>query len=63
MTNTPTSHQNGTMLPSRQDSSQPIITIRIESGPVSSAQKTAGRKFWQRIIASVKEDIEGDRHG
>lgn len=30
------------------------ITTNIRPGPVSLAQKTAWRKFWQKLIAEVK---------
>lgn len=33
---------------------KPIVKLKIESGQVSPAQKTAWRKFWQKLITEVK---------
>lgn len=37
-----------------QTDTRPIVTIKIRTGPVTPAQKTAWRKFWQKVIVEVK---------
>jgi len=32
------------------------VKVNIRPGPVTLAQKTAWRKFWQKLIAEVKAD-------
>jgi hypothetical protein len=38
----------------------PKVKLDIRIGLVSPAQKAAGRKFWQRLIASVKSKVKSD---
>jgi len=33
---------------------KPIVKLNIRPGQVTPAQKTAWRKFWQKLIAEVK---------
>jgi len=34
------------------------VTVNIKPGPVSPAQKQAWRRFWQKLIAQVQEEVE-----
>ena len=34
------------------------LRVDIRPGPVSPAQKTAWRKFWQKLIAEVKSEAK-----
>jgi len=39
--------------------SKPVqVTVRIERGPLSLAQKAGWRKFWQKLIAEVKSECQ-----
>lgn len=38
---------------------QPVVTLRIVRGMPTPAQKTAWRRFWQKLIAEVKDQKEG----
>ena len=42
---------------------KPIVKLKIETGPGTPVQKTAGRKFWQRIINSVREELQAESEG
>lgn len=33
------------------------VTVRIEGGPVSPAQKRAWKRFWQKLITEVKSEV------
>lgn len=38
--------------------SKPLqVSVRIQQGPVSSAQKQAWNRFWQKLIAEAKTDV------
>jgi len=39
------------------------VTLTLQRGPVTPAQKAAGRKFWQRVINSVREELQAESEG
>jgi len=40
---------------------KPAVTLRIERGPVSPAQKQAWKHFWQKLISECKREVTGER--
>ena len=48
-------------MPKSNTKAQPKVIVNIQPGPASPAQKTAFRKFWQRMIAKAKSEAENDR--
>lgn len=40
---------------------QPVITLKIESGQVTPHQCAAWRRFWQKLIAECKCEVQNDR--
>ena len=41
-------------MPRLDTKQQPVVTIRIERGPVSPAQKQAWRRFCQKLVSEAK---------
>jgi hypothetical protein len=40
---------------------KPKVTLRIERGSVSPAQKQAWKRFWQKLMSEYKREVTGER--
>ncbi len=41
-------------MPKSSKTKQPKVTMNIQSGPMTPAQKQAWKRFWQKVITEVK---------
>jgi len=42
---------------------KPQVKLNIKPGKLSPAQIQAGKRFWQRLIASVREELQAESEG
>ena len=42
---------------------QPVVTLRITTGMVPPAQKTAWREFFLRLIVECKQELQAENEG
>ena len=47
-------------MPKATRKSEIKVKINIQPGPASQTQKTALRKFWQKLIATAREELENE---